>query len=118
MFGNSRASLIAFLTLAVATSWGLQLNAQSSTRKLIKADKKACLKANEIRRESNQRIRSHLVLREAAEDALKFQATARLASYKKTGQSADLVAARRAKVLLRRIERDVRYNQTQPLDCR
>lgn len=112
------APLVAFTVLAFAGGYGLKLNADKSTAKLAKAQLVACEKANEIRLESNQRVRSHMVLREAAEDALKFQATARLASYKKTNQRADLVAARRAKVLLDRIETDVKYNETPVLSCK
>ena len=115
---SHHAPLAAFVGLALATSVGLSLNARQSTEKLAKAQVVACQKANELRVESNQRIRSHLVLREAAEDALKAQATARLADYRASRRKADLVAHRSAKVLLRRIENEVRYDETPVLSCK
>lgn len=112
------APLIAFSVLAFAGGWGLHANAKNSTNLLAKAQLVACEKANELRAESNQRIRSHLVLREAAEDSLKSQAIARRAAYRKTGQEADRVAAQRAQRLLARIESQVKYNETPPVNCR
>lgn len=109
--------MIAFVILAVAISIGLQLNANASTAKLRKAQHVACVKANILVRESNQRIRSHLVLRDATEDSLVAAATARRASYKVSHHASDLRAAKRSEELITRIRRDVKYHTTPLIPC-
>jgi hypothetical protein len=99
--------MLAFLGLAVATSIGLALNANESTRKLRIAQTLACEKANELRVESNNRIESTLALKKVV---LRFLDEA-------IDGSPNTLTREEYTSLKKEIVKNVKYHETPEIDC-
>lgn len=108
--------MLAFLILAIVGGYAIEQSAKNSAkadaRQLYEAQIQACEKRNDIRNESNKRIRDHTIERDVLEEFLADARDARRAS----GSPTDKKAASRYANLKKELE-GVRFSVLPFEDC-
>lgn len=107
---------VGYLLLVAVLAVGLYANQQHQARHLRAAQVKACERGNQLRSESNRRIRAHETDRQAFMLVWTQTRAARLAEYRRTRNPYALQVARAAQSALT-MERSISFRPVALVNC-
>lgn len=117
MLSQANRQLVAFLILALVGGWAIKGSADSSADKLYRSQIEACERGNTLRAESNRRVTSHEVDRNALVAFLNAAESARVSAYERDGNEADKVAAEDYADLAELVRNQVVFEPVSIVDC-
>lgn len=112
-----QAPALAFAVLALVGGVGLHATADHNNAKLHKAQLAICERQNQVRKESNKRIKSHVADRDVLREFMAAARQARLASWERDRNPSDQAAAQEYAHLIDVLDHQVTFRSVPLVNC-
>lgn len=115
---SKNTQLIAFIIVAVATTWGFKAAADSNTDKLYNTQIEICNRNDQLRVESNNRLKAHIIERNTLASFLATARKARLHTYKITHDLSDKHTSYEYLKFIQKLNDKVTFDKLPIIDCK